>query len=295
MSNYYSKESASILALCSLLVLLLMGCSTQPAPPEGDTPRTLTVFAAASLTESFRQMAAAFEKQHPGASIELHFAGSQQLRTQLEHGARADIFASADWRQMEAVEASSLVLDQPIDFATNRLVVVIAGSSSRVGEELAQSEGLEYLARPGLKLVLASPEVPAGAYARRVIQALANNPRLGSAYPQRVLDNLVSEETNVRNVVQKVSLGEADAGIVYVTDAEAINVGPVGIIPIPEDFNVSAQYPIAALRGTDHPELARAFVRFVVGNRGQEILGSYGFSRGPVAERNGQPAAPPAR
>ncbi len=306
MSSNHCKESTATIAACCLAILFLLGCSNPAAPVQGDVQRTLTVFAAASLTESFQQLADAFEKDFPGGSVAFHFAGSQRLRTQLEHGARADVFASADWRQMEAVEASSLLLGQPADFATNRLVVVLAagpnpessqgrekGSPAR--DELGQPEGLEYLAKPGVKLVLAAPEAPAGAYARQAIEALGDGPGLGTSYPKRVMDNLVSQETNVRHVLQKVSLGEADAGIVYQTDAGAGYAGRVRMIPIPDQFNITALYPIAVLKDTSQPELAQSFVQFVLGQRGQEILESHGFGRAPGAETPGQPAAPPAR
>ena len=268
------KLAGLVLLLCAMVV---WGACMSPTP--GNHRNALTVFAAASLTEAFDQAARAFESEHPSVSVTVHNAGSQQLRTQLVHGARADVFASADLRQMVAVVDSGLVSGQPRDFATNRLVAIVSTDSSS-GDEV----GLAYLGQPGIKLVLAAPEVPAGTYARGAIERLRNAPELGEGYPERVLGNLVSEETNVRNVVQKVALGEADAGVVYMTDVNSIPAGTVLVVPIPPESDVTIQYPIAVLKGASQPDLARSFVEFMVTGRGQDILSRHGFGRAQTGE-----------
>ena len=234
---------------------------------------TLRVFAASSLTGPFKDIAKAFEAQRPGVAVALDFGGSQRLRSQLEFGAKADVFASADTVQMEALVAAGLVSGTPVDFALNGLVI-IAMPEGPVNE-------ISDLARPGVRVVLAQRNVPVGSYSRQVLENLSKDRSLGlgGQFENRVLDNLVSEEPNVRTVAQKVTLGEVDAGIVYRTDtAQAGLAGNVLVISIPVVANVNAQYPIAVLEEGSEPELAQAFVRFVLSESGQRILNEYGFT-----------------
>ena len=240
----------------------------------GDGGATLRVMAASSLTEAFRDLARAFEADNPGVRVALELGGSQRLRSQLGFGARADVFASADNRQMDQAVAAGLTEGDAVDFAVNTLVV-IAVADGRV-------ERLQDLATPGVRLVLAHGGVPVGAYSREALRNLAKDDSLGlgSGFDERVLANLVSEEANVRGVAQKVALGEADAGIVYRTDVTAaLDVGAVRVIPIPEAANVRARYPIAVLREAPEAGLARRFVRFVLSESGQRRLGEHGFAR----------------
>jgi len=217
------------------------------------------VFAAASLTEAFEEIAATFEDANPGISVRYNFAGSQQLAGALVDGASADVFASADERQMEAVGDAGL-LSAPVEvFATNRLAIAV-----EPGNPL-DITGLEDLDDPGLAVVLAAEEVPAGRYAD---QALS---RAGVDVAP------VSLENDVRSVLSRVGLGEADAGIVYVTDVEAAD-GRVEGVEIPEAVNVPARYPIAVPRGARDPETARAFVAAVLGSSGRRVLAEQGFT-----------------
>jgi molybdate transport system substrate-binding protein len=233
-------------------------------PPE----RELTVFAAASLTDAFGQIGAAFEESHPGVTVAFNFAGSQALRTQIEEGAAADVFASANKTELEALIASGHIEpDGGRLFAGNRLVVIMPEDNP------AGIATLEDLARPGVKLVLAAEEVPVGKYARQALMNL--NALLGSPYAESVLANVVSHEDNVRQVVAKVSLGEADAGIVYSTDAMADP--SLVTISIDDPYNVTASYPLAVLAGAPQPDLAAQFAAFVLSQEGQAILASYGF------------------
>jgi molybdate transport system substrate-binding protein len=283
------------LIIVPLILAGALGCSTGAAP-EGR--EALTVFAAASLTEAFAEVAGAFEKAHPGVSVDLNFAGSQRLRVQLEHGARADVFASADERQMDLARASGLLGGEAVDFAGNRLVFIVsmpATGDPKEQDDRSPSPGasgagppaigsIDGLARKGLKLVLAHPEVPAGGYARAVIQNMSEDPRFGPDYARRLLDNVVSEELNVRSVLQKVVLGEADAGIVYFSDT--LGVSNIDVIPVPEEANVVARYPMAILRGSVRPETARAFVQFVTSAEGRAILRDHGFGPPPAAPQS---------
>ena len=259
-------EKSFLLSLALLpLVLLAAACG-------GEGRTTLRVLAASSLTEAFEDVARAFESENAGVKVVLDFGGSQRLRSQLEFGARADVFASADHRQMDALIKAGLIAGTPADFASNALVV-IAMPDGLVGELLD-------LVRPGAKLVLAHQNVPVGSYSRQVLRNLAQDDGLGlgGRFDEDVLANLVSEETNVRNVAQKVALGEVDAGIVYQTDAAAAQAeGDFRIIPIPQAANVKARYPIAVLRDASEVDWAQAFVRFLVSEEGQSRLQAHGF------------------
>lgn len=252
-----SKRRAFLLALFPTLVA---------GPARGAEP--LRVLAAASLTDSFNEITAAFEKAHPGSKVELSFAGSQVLRTQIEQGAPADVFASADLVHAEALKTSGLLKTYDV-FARNSLVVVAAAGKGKV-------DRLEDLARPGVKIVIAGPTVPAGRYAREVIAKLARSGTHGKDLEARVKANIVSEETNVRVVLSKVALGEADAGLVYRTDASDAG-DKVRTLAIPDAHNVVAAYPIGVLAGSADAKRAQAFVAFVTSAAGQAILHAHGF------------------
>lgn len=228
---------------------------------------TLRVFAAASLTEAFRDLSAAYEKAHPGETVELSFAGSQVLRTQIEQGAPADVFASADRTHTEDLVRSG-VLGPCQVFARNRVVVVVPSSQARVSR-------LQDLVRPGTRIVVAGAAVPVGRYTTQVLANLARGGLAGN-FQVRVEANIVSHETSVRAVLSKVALGEADAGFVYVTDAATSS--RVRTIPVPDPHNIIAEYPIGVLARSALPEKARDFVDLVLGPEGQAILRRHGFA-----------------
>jgi molybdate transport system substrate-binding protein len=270
-----------------LLVLVGLGACGAPAPVAAPPPAatvevatsptptpeayTLTVYAAASLTDGFTEIGQAFEAANPGARVVFNFAGSQALRTQIEEGARADVFASANTKEMEALAAGGNLSGEALPFVTNLLTIIVPADNP------AQLMTPQDLALPGLKLVLAAEEVPVGMYAR---QALDNMQALyGDGYREAVLANLASNEDNVKQVVAKVQLGEADAGIVYETDALASP--ELGKIEIPGKANVVAVYPIAVLAGSAQPDEAQAFIDFVLSDAGQALLRARGF-RPPV-------------
>jgi molybdate transport system substrate-binding protein len=242
---------------------------SQPVPPR--LSGELTVFAASSLTEVFTEIAQGFEAAQPGLRVTLSFGGSPQLRTQIEQGARADVFAAANVEQMDLAVRNGVVAGTPRLFAGNRLAVVVPRDTAGRVQTLAD------LARPGLKIVLAQRDVPVGAYAREVIQKLAAEPGASPDYAERVLRNVVSEEPNVRQVLAKVQLGEADAAIVYTTDVTPATASAVRQLPVPDGANVVARYPIARIAGSSNADAAEAFIAYVLSPAGQESLKRSGF------------------
>jgi molybdate transport system substrate-binding protein len=239
---------------------------------------TITVFAAASLTEAFKEVAVVFSRQHPGATVQFNFGGSQQLAAQIEQGAKADVFASADERWMDYAREHSLIEGDPAIFARNRLIVIMPKSNP------ARISRLQDLARKCVKLVLTAEAVPIGKYSRDVLQNLSRTAGYRSDFQNRVLANVVSNEETVKGVVAKVQLGEADAGMVYRTDVTPQVQRLVTVLEIPEAQNVLASYPIATVRGSSNIEGGKAFVGFVLSPEGQRIMQRHGFlpiSAGP--------------
>jgi molybdate transport system substrate-binding protein len=236
---------------------------------------TLTVFAAASLSESFTELGHLFEQRNPGMHARFNFAGSQQLATQIEQGAAADVFASADDRWMTYLRERSLVEGDTAAFARNRLVVILPASNP------ARLARLQDLARRGVKVVVGAAAVPVGQYGRQALANLARLPGFPPDYLRRVLANVVSEEENVKSVVGKVQLGEADAGIVYRSDVSRAVARYVRVLEIPDAANVLAAYPMAVLRDAQQGDAARAFVALARSPEGQRILARHGLV--PVA------------
>ncbi len=248
--------------------------AARPAAGAGSGPAaggTLTVFAAASLTDAFARLARDFERAHPGVAVRLSFAGSQQLAAQIEAGAKADVFVAADDRSMARLDAASR-LEPPVrNVARNRLAVIVPATNP------ARIERLDQLARPGVKLVLCASNVPAGRYARDLFARLERAGVLSQGGAARVLANVVSEEDNVRSVLGKVRLGEADAGVVYRSDLGAGGHDRPREVAVPDSLNPMAAYPIAVVRDTREPDLARAFVTYACGEEGLRTLMSQGF------------------
>jgi molybdate transport system substrate-binding protein len=249
------------------VVLLLLSLTTSFA----QETRTLTVFAAASLTDAFEEIATEFESANPSVEVVYNFGGSSALATQLVEGASGDIFASANARQMQLVEEAGLLGGTPRTFVKNRLVVVVPVDNP------ANIETLADLSNEGVKLVVAAPDVPVREYTETMLDRMSANPLYGEGFKSTVLGNVVSEEDNVRQVVVKVALGEADAGIVYLSDITQDVSTEVQTLPIPDLFNTIATYPIAALADSPNPELAQAFVDYVLSDVGQDILVEWGF------------------
>jgi len=245
---------------------LILGLLLQHQPPTH-----LSVFAAASLTDAFNEIADSLARRDPDLHIDFNFAGSQVLMLQIEQGAAADVFASADERWMRVAQDSGLIEGTPQPFVHNRLVVIVPqGNPARIGR-------LQDLARAGVKLVLAADAVPAGRYAREAIFPLARRPGYTTDYPRRVLANVVPYEENVRSVAAKVQLGEADAGFVYGSDVTPAVARHVRRFDLPDTANVIASYPIAVVRNAQNREAAQAFIDFVLSPSGQAILTKNGF------------------
>lgn len=254
-----------------VLLVGLSACKEKPAPPASPI-RSLNVFAAASLTESFGNLGRRFEAQHPGTRVVFNFAGSQQLREQLANGAPADVFASANRKEMKA--AASFVDGATVrTFARNTLIVIYPKDNP------AKISVLADLARAGIKLDVADRAVPVGKYTVQMLDAAAKDPAFGPDFNTRVLANVVSREDNVKSVVTKVRLGEADAGVVYATDVTGDAARDVGVLPIPAAFNQTAEYPIAVAAHAVQPELARQFEDYVLSAEGQDVLKDHGFIR----------------
>ena len=239
--------------------LLLVAGMTLSACGRGGPGRELRVSAAMSLKEVFVSLEPEFEARHPGVDLMFNFAGSQILAGQIAEGAPVDVFAAADEPQMQRAIASGRIAAAE-RFARNRLVLITPADGSTIS-------GAGDLARPGLRLVLAGPSVPAGVYARAALQ------QLGLA--DVALANLVSNEENVRGVVGKVSAGEADAGIVYATDVTPAVAEKLKTLPLAVD--ISPVYEVAVLKDSSMPDLAQAFVAELRGPPGQAALAKYGF------------------
>jgi molybdate transport system substrate-binding protein len=251
---------------------------TAPAGTAATQTVELNVFAAASLTDAFREIGKNFEAANPGASVSFNFAGSQQLAQQIGQGAPADVFASANKVQMNTIiKSGQVVSGTERIFARNRLVVIYPQDNP------ARLATLKDLAKPGVKLVLAAKEVPVGGYALDFLAKASKLPEYTDSYSPAVLANVVSYEENVKAVLGKVVLGEADAGIVYTTDIALDSIDKVGRLDIPDDLNTIAVYPIAAIKGSQHAELAQKFVEYVLAPGGQKTLAKYGFILQPSA------------
>jgi len=265
-----------LLAVVFVATLMVAACASEGDSVAGETPaaqgvtteaQSLVVFAAASLTDAFQDLGRGFEAANPGVAVTFNFAGSQALRTQIEEGAAADVFASASLKEMEVLAAAGMLAGVERTFATNLLTIIVPPDNpADIGSPLD-------LARPGVKLVLAATEVPAGGYARQSIDLLAG--LYGASFSEAVRMNVVSSEDNVKQVVAKVQLGEADAGIVYGTDALA--AASLITVAIPRDQNIVAEYPIAVLAQTTNGNLAAAFVEYLLSPDGLDALKRWGF------------------
>lgn len=245
------------------IALLLALCSSVPALADEPQARELTVFAATSLREPFEALAKDLQAETPGLTVRLNFAGSQELRAQIEQGARADVFASADQKHMAALEKTGAAL-APRVFARNQPVVVVPRANPA---KLARFADLPSAQR----IVIGAPEVPIGNYTLQILD------KAGADFKTKVLARVASKELNVRQVLAKIALGEGDAGVVYRSDALAAK-DKVLTLEIPGEVNVVAAYPIAVLRDAPQAAAARAFVELVLSAGGQKRLAAAGFS-----------------
>lgn len=247
------SRRARFAAAAAALALAVTGCA------DTDDASPLMVQAAASLQAPFEQLGAQFEGAHPGIEVEFAFAGSTTLVEQIRQGAPADVLATADTATMEALVEAGLHGSEPVPFATNTLMIAVPAGNPAGVTDLAS------LARDGLALVLCAPEVPCGAAATRVQDAAG------------IELSPVSEEQSVTDVLNKVTAGEADAGLVYRSDVRRAGDAVEGI-ELPDAVGARNVYPIATVHGSPRPELAQAFVDLVTGPEGRQVLADHGFT-----------------
>jgi molybdate transport system substrate-binding protein len=261
-----SFRRRSVLVVLASCMLSALACSHANSLPTAAAENRLVVFAAASLRDAFMSLADSFKRSHPGVEVTFSFAGSQEIRTQIEQGASADVFASADQQHMQTLLQAGRVI-APVTFARNEPVIAVANDKRALVRTFADLPA-------ATRLVVGVPEVPIGRYTLQILDRASHS--LGADFRQRVEANIVSRELNVRQVLAKVSLGEADAGFVYRSDALSAQ-DRVGIVSIPSELNVIAAYPIALVAGAPHPLLARAWLDLVLSKTGQAALQHAGF------------------
>lgn len=258
------------------LILLSLAAVTSVG---GQAQRTLVVFAAASLANAFEAIADGFEAANPGVEVLFSFGSSAELAAQIAEGAPADVFASANTAQMTNVQNANLLASAPVAFARNRLTLIVPDDNPAGIESLAD------LSQPGLLLVVAAPGVPVREYTEQMLALLAEDAAFGPDYIAAFRANIASEEPNVRQVAAKVALGEADAGIVYISDVTPDLREPVVSFEIPDRFVSLAEYPIAVVTGASEPALAQSFIDAVLSHAGQTSLETWGFTRAEVSRR----------
>jgi len=250
--------------LAPLTAVLLLGISVTACGDDdsgdGGEDVTLTVYAAASLTKTFEKIGAEFEEEHDGVTVEFSFGGSSDLVSQIQEGAPADVFASADTANMDKLTGDDLQADEPQDFASNTLEIATPPGNPAGITSFAD------LAQDGLNVVVCAPEVPCGAATVKAEEATG------------VTLSPVSEEQSVTDVLAKVTSGEADAGLVYVTDVVGAGDAVTGVA-FPESSDIVNTYPIVALEDSDHADLAEEFVDLVLSDTGQDILEEAGFAQ----------------
>ena len=242
----------------SLAAAFLVAACGGAATPSSARPVTINVFAAASLTDSFKALGDTFHRQHANVTVQFNFAGTPTLVTQIEQGAQADVFASADMTNMDKLRTDGFTAGSPEVFAHNKLEIVVAAGNPK------HITGLADLAKPAVIYIAAGPTVPAGKYALQALQ------KAGVTVTPKSL------ETDVKSVVSKIQLGEADAGIVYTTDVKAAG-GKVDGVAIPDGDNVLATYPLTAVKDSKNAGVADDFITYVLSSSGQSTLESFGF------------------
>jgi len=264
------RKFLNLLPVIGLLTATLFGPAAVPAMAQSAPNITITVYAASSLTDGFNEIGKLFELYNPGVKVVFNYAGSQILSQQLAQGAPADVFASANQAQMDVAVKAGRVGTSTV-FVLNRLVAITPADNP------AGLKTLQDMGKPGLRIVLAAKAVPVGQYALDFLAKASADPTFGAGYQASVLSNVVSYEDNVKQVLAKVALGEADAGVVYTTDVLGANSSKVVKLKIPDNLNTIAKYPIGYVSNTANAYWAKAFVRFVLSRDGQRTLGKYGF------------------
>jgi molybdate transport system substrate-binding protein len=273
------RRRALVLAMAGFVI---MGCGAagQPsasASSAGSPSLTLTIYAAASLRAALARVAADYSATHPGTALTVSTDSSAALEAQIEQGAPADVFLSADAKNPQKLVALGLA-PEALPFAGSVLAIVVPGTKGGSADPAAVRGPID-LARPGVKIVAAGDAVPITTYATELVANLARQPGFPPGFAAAYDANVVSREDNVSAIVSKVALGEGDAGIVYMTDA--LSSTEVTSVDVPPDANVVATYAGATLKGSRHPDAARAFLTWLAGPGGQAILRQFGFRAPP--------------
>lgn len=257
--------------LASMAVLVFFSSSVS-----ADEPEELVVFTAASLTGAFSEIGKMYEEK-TGIKVVFNFDGSQALRTQIMHGAYADVFASANNKQMNGLKDLGLINNSTVSiFTRNKLSLIIPKDNP------AGISDIRDIAKPGSKIVIGTKDVPVGDYALQIIDKLGDDPAWGPEYKEKVLANIISQETNVNYVVTKIALGEADVGFAYVSDITRELSSRVSQIEIPDEYNIIAEYPVGIPTESRYPVAAQNFINLVKSEEGRAVLERYGFS--PVSD-----------
>jgi molybdate transport system substrate-binding protein len=250
-----------VLALA--LGVVVTATPASAAKKKGKLSGSITVSAAASLTEAFTKMGTDFQKVNKGTTVAFNFGASSALAQQIQGGAPADVFASADGANMQKVVSSGEVTTEPVDFATNVLTIVVKPGNPKNVKSIADLPNLDTVA-------LCAPEVPCGKYANQMLT------QAGVAIPS----DEITLGQDVKSALAAVSAGDADAGIVYATDAKAAG-SAVAVVKIPASLNVLAVYPIARVAATQNASLADGWIKYVTSAAGQKTLKSFGFLAPP--------------
>ncbi|MEL7432939.1 MAG: molybdate ABC transporter substrate-binding protein [Chloroflexota bacterium] len=256
-----------------LCLFLLINATSEPLQvvANAQNEARLTVFAASSLTDVFTDIAQLYEDEYSDTRVTLNFAGSSTLATQIEQGAPADIFASANTVQMQRLIDGDLVIENSVTiFAENQLALIVPADNP------ADIISLEDIANPDVTLVLAAPDVPVRVYTDTLLATL------GDSFLADVEANIVSNAPNVRQVVTRIAFGDADAGIVYQTDITPDIADDVLVIPLPDDSNPRAEYPIATISESNEAEAVEDFIAFLLTEPAQAILHEAGFCTPPI-------------
>lgn len=263
---------SSAAGITILALLLVAGCTSPRAAPAQENGE-LTVFTAASLTGALTEIARDYEAAHPDMKIVLNFDGSQALRTQIEQGAHADLFLSANTKHMTALQGEGLIVNDSVKvFVKNKLALIVPKDNR------ANITGLSDLATPGIRLVIGTKEVPFGDYTRQALGKITNNSAYGPEYTSAVMKNVVSEDPAVTALVAKIRLGEADVGIAYASDVNDGDRAFITMITLPDQYNVVASYPLGIVRESPVQDRAAAFAEYINSPEGNAVLTRYGFT-----------------
>lgn len=267
-----SRMKSAVAVLVAILLVLTSCGGVSHSGESGSGQKedeTLTVLAASSLTDAFGELSETFEKENPGVNVKASYESSSTLLAQIQQGAPADVFASADEVKMRTATDEGLVAGEPRVFVKNREVILVPK------ENPAGIEEFRDIAKPGVKLVLAEDGVPVAEYAKEILGKA--DEEYGGGFEKAVMSNIVSREADVRASVNRVALGEADATFGYESDYTPEVRDKVQKVEIPENLNIIAAYPIAALEDSEVPGLAQKWLDLVTSEKGQRVLDKQGF------------------